>query len=89
MLSIKILLAIQVVSLLIERQSILKIKYKIHFFNLILHNVDSYHFISFWVYEGCYIWSASTLTLKGCDLEYFIAYDQFLLLISKSLDILI
>jgi hypothetical protein len=47
MLSIEILLAIHVVSRLIERQPILKIKYKIHFFNLSLHNVDPCHFISF------------------------------------------
>jgi hypothetical protein len=47
MLSIDTLLAIYVVSLLIERQPILKIKYKIQIFNLSLHNVDSYHFISF------------------------------------------
>jgi hypothetical protein len=31
----------------------------------------------------------STLILRGCDLEYFTSYDQFSLLISKSLDILI
>jgi hypothetical protein len=50
MLSIETLLAIHVVSLvslLIERQPILKIKYKMHFFNLSLYNVDSCHFISF------------------------------------------
>jgi hypothetical protein len=32
---------------------------------------------------------ASALTLRGYDLKYFIPYDQFPLLISKSLDILI
>jgi hypothetical protein len=32
---------------------------------------------------------ALTLTLRGCDLEYFTPYYQFLLLISKLLDILI
>jgi hypothetical protein len=32
---------------------------------------------------------ASVLTLKVCDLEYFIPYDKFTLLIFKSLDILI
>jgi hypothetical protein len=32
---------------------------------------------------------ASTLTLRGCDLEYFTPYDQFPLFISKSLHILI
>jgi hypothetical protein len=50
MLSIETLLAIHVVSLvslLIERQPILKIKYKMHFFNLNLYNVDSCHFIFF------------------------------------------
>jgi hypothetical protein len=31
----------------------------------------------------------STFTLRGCDFEYFTLYDQFPLLISKSLDILI
>jgi hypothetical protein len=46
MLNIDTLLAIYVVSLLIERQSILNIKYKIHFFNLSLHNIYSCHFIS-------------------------------------------
>jgi hypothetical protein len=40
MLSIETLLAIHVVSLLIERQPILKIKYEIQLFNLSLHNVD-------------------------------------------------
>jgi hypothetical protein len=32
---------------------------------------------------------ASALTLTGCDLEYTTSYDQFPLLISMSLDILI
>jgi hypothetical protein len=45
-LSIETLLTIHVVSLLIEWQPILKIKYKIFFFNLSLHNIESCHFIS-------------------------------------------
>jgi hypothetical protein len=45
MLSIETSLAIHVVSLLIEQQPILKIKYKIQSFNLSLHNIDSFHFI--------------------------------------------
>jgi hypothetical protein len=40
MLSIETLLVIHVVSLLLEWQHILKIKYKIQFFNLSLHNID-------------------------------------------------
>jgi hypothetical protein len=32
---------------------------------------------------------ALTLTLKGCDLEYFTQYDKIPFLISKSLHILI
>jgi hypothetical protein len=32
---------------------------------------------------------ALPLTLRGCDMEYFTPYDQFPLLISKSLHILI
>jgi hypothetical protein len=55
--SIEILLVIHVVSLLIERQPILMIKYKINSFNLSLHNIESCHFISFWLYEGCHTWS--------------------------------
>jgi hypothetical protein len=45
--SIETLLTIHVVSLLIERQPILKIKYENNFFILRLHNIESYHFISF------------------------------------------
>jgi hypothetical protein len=45
--SIETLLAIYVVSLLIEQQPILKIKYKINSFTLSLHNIESCHFISF------------------------------------------
>jgi hypothetical protein len=45
--TIATLLTIHVVSLLIERQHILKIKYKNIFFNLSLHHIDSCHFISF------------------------------------------
>jgi hypothetical protein len=41
-----------VVSLLIERQPILKIKYKIQFFNLILNNIDGCHYISFFSLWG-------------------------------------
>jgi hypothetical protein len=44
--SIETLLAIHVISLLIERHSYTQDKHKIHFFNLSLHNVDSCHFIS-------------------------------------------
>jgi hypothetical protein len=33
------------------------VKDKVHFFNLSLHHVDSCHFISLWLYEGCHIWS--------------------------------
>jgi hypothetical protein len=47
MLSTETLLAIHVVSLLIEQQPILNIKYKNSFFKLSLHNIDSCHFISF------------------------------------------
>jgi hypothetical protein len=47
MLSIETLLAIHVISLLIERQPILKIKYIRNFFNLSLHPIDPCHFISF------------------------------------------
>jgi hypothetical protein len=61
--SIKTLLAIHVVSLLIERQHILKIKYKNNFFILRLHNIESYHFISLWLHEGCHIDLALALTL--------------------------
>jgi hypothetical protein len=45
--SIKTLLIIHVISLLIKRQPILKIKYKINSFNLSLHNIESCHFVSF------------------------------------------
>jgi hypothetical protein len=44
--SIETLLAIHVISLLIECHSYTQNKHKIHFFNLILHNIDSCHFIS-------------------------------------------
>jgi hypothetical protein len=83
MLSIETLLVIHVVSLLIERQPILKIKYKIYFFNLSLHNDDSCHFISFSLHEGCHIDLDLALTLRDCDLKYFIPYDQIPLLIAK------
>jgi hypothetical protein len=38
--SIETLLAIHVASILIERQPVLKIKYKNNFFNLSLHNMN-------------------------------------------------
>jgi hypothetical protein len=47
MLSIKTLLIIHVVSLLIKRQPILKIKHKNNFFNLSLHNTESCHVFPF------------------------------------------
>jgi hypothetical protein len=68
---------------------ILKIKYKIFFFNLSLHNVHSYHFVSFDFMRVAIFDLASTLTLRGFDLEDFTLYDQFSLLISNSLDIFI
>jgi hypothetical protein len=68
---------------------ILKIKYKIHFFNLSLHNIDSCHLISFDFIRVATFDLASTLTLRNCDLKCFTPYDQFIVLISKSLDILI
>jgi hypothetical protein len=77
------------VSLLIELQSILKIKYKIHFFNLSLHNIDFWQFISLDFIRVSTLELASILTLRGYDMEYFTCYDQFPLLISKSLHILI
>jgi hypothetical protein len=46
---IVILLAIHVVSLLIERQHILKIKYKINYFNLSLHQ-----YLVLPLQEGCH-----------------------------------
>jgi hypothetical protein len=55
--SVETLLIIHVVSPLIEQQSILKIKHKNNFFILSLHNIESCHFISFWLYEGDHIWS--------------------------------
>jgi hypothetical protein len=55
--NIETLLSIYVVSLLIERQHIPKIKYKINSFNLNLHNIESYHFISFWLHEDYHTWS--------------------------------
>jgi hypothetical protein len=81
MLSIETLLVIHIVSLLIERQPILKIKYKIQFFKLSLHNID------YWRVSTLGL--AVALTLGGCDLEYFTPYNQFLILISKSLHFLI
>jgi hypothetical protein len=44
--SIETLLAIHVISFLIERHSYTEDKLKIYFFNLSLHDVDSCHFIS-------------------------------------------
>jgi hypothetical protein len=68
---------------------ILKIKYKIHLFNLSLHNADCCHFIYFDFMRVATCDLVLALTLRGCDLEYFKPYDQFTLLISKSLYILI
>jgi hypothetical protein len=57
----------------------LKIKYKIYFFNFI-----SFDFMRIVICDF-----SMALTLRSCDLEYFKPYDQFTLLISKSLYILI
>jgi hypothetical protein len=46
-LNIETLLVIHVVSLLIEQQPILKIKYINNFFNFSLHHIDFCHYISF------------------------------------------
>jgi hypothetical protein len=56
------------VSLLIEQQSILKIEYKIHFLNLSLHKIDSFHFISLEFIRVATLDFASALTLRGHDL---------------------
>jgi hypothetical protein len=89
MLSVETLLSIPVASLVIEQQFIPKIKYKRLFFNLSLHKVDSFHFFLFDFMRVATFDLALALILRGCDLEFFTPYDQFSLLISKSLNILI
>jgi hypothetical protein len=87
--SIETLLAIHVISLLIERHSYTQDKHKIYFFNLSLHNVDSCHLLSLWLYEGCHIWSCfgidSLEIMTWSNLHRIII---FLHLISKSLHVL-
>jgi hypothetical protein len=51
MLNARTLLTIYVASLLIEGRPILKIKYRIQFFNLSLHKVNYCRFISFLLHE--------------------------------------
>jgi hypothetical protein len=77
MLSIETLLAMHRVSLLIEQQHILKIKYKIQFFNLACIMLILFTSFLFDFMRVATIDLALALTLRGCDLEYFTPYDQF------------
>jgi hypothetical protein len=76
--SIETLLIIYVISLLIERQPIPKIKYKKTNSSTWAYTILNLATLFLFNFTGVATFDlALVLTLRGCDLDYFTSYDQF------------